>query len=65
MAKIVVQQTPVTVITDAGNDYICLTDMAGAKNNESRAADIIKNIIPILKWSNLTTLENKPDYRAL
>ena len=43
MAKIVVQQTPVTVITDAGNDYICLTDMAGAKNNESRAADIIKN----------------------
>lgn len=43
MAKIVVQQTSVTVITDAGNDYICLTDMAGAKNNESRAADIIKN----------------------
>ena len=28
MAKIVVQQTPVTVIADAGNDYICLTDMA-------------------------------------
>ena len=28
---IIVQQTPVTVISEAGNDYICPTDMAGAK----------------------------------
>jgi len=26
-------------------DYICITDMANAKENESQAADIIKNWI--------------------
>ena len=40
---IIVQNTPITVITDAERDYICLTDMAGAKTDSSRAADIIKN----------------------
>lgn len=43
MAKINVQQTPITVITVQENDYISLTDMANAKESESRAADIIKN----------------------
>ena len=38
---IIVQQTPVTVISEAGNDYICLTDMAGAKSDDVRAADVI------------------------
>ena len=41
--KIIVQDTPVTVISDQGKDYICLTDMAGAKHDGNRAADIIKN----------------------
>ena len=40
---IIVQNTPITVISDAERDYISLTDMAGAKNDSSRAADIIKN----------------------
>ena len=40
---ITVQQTPITVINDGGRDYICLTDMAGAKNDQVRAADVIKN----------------------
>ena len=40
---IIVQQTPVTVISESGNDYICLTDMAGAKHDDVRAADVIKN----------------------
>ena len=39
---IIVQQTPVTVISDSGNDYICLTDMA-AKHDDACAADVIKN----------------------
>jgi len=40
MAKIVVQNT---VLGIDGEDYISLTDMAVAKDSESRAADIIKN----------------------
>ncbi|MFI3261933.1 MAG: KilA-N domain-containing protein [Rikenellaceae bacterium] len=45
MAKIKVQEKEVTVISIEGNDYISLTDMANAKESESRAADIIKNWI--------------------
>lgn len=40
---ITVQQTPITVINNDGLDYICLTDMAGAKHDQVRAADVIKN----------------------
>ena len=43
MAKIIVQNTNITVLGIDGEDYISLTDMAGAKESESRAADIIKN----------------------
>jgi len=45
MAKIVVQQTEITVVSVENQDYISLTDMANAKESESRAADIIKNWI--------------------
>jgi len=48
MAKqktIQVQQVSVQVISENELDYICITDMANAKQNESRAADIIKNWI--------------------
>lgn len=40
--KIIVQDTPITIISDGIKDYISLTDMAGAKQDGSRAADIIK-----------------------
>lgn len=43
MAKIIVQDTNITILGINGEDYISLTDMAGAKDSESRAADIIKN----------------------
>ena len=43
MAKIKVQNTEVTVVSFKEQDYICLTDMANAKESASRAADIIKN----------------------
>jgi hypothetical protein len=43
MAKITVQNAEVTIVTFQENDYISLTDMANAKESESRAADIIKN----------------------
>ena len=41
--KLIVQDTPITVIASDGKDFICLTDMAGAKKDGIRAADIIKN----------------------
>lgn len=64
---IIVQQTPVTVISDSGNDYICLTDMAGAKHDDARAADVIKNwlrnrntIEYLGMWEMLNNLDFNP-----
>ena len=37
-----VQGTKISVIANNAEDYICLTDMAGAKRDEVRAADVIK-----------------------
>lgn len=45
MAKIKVQEKDITIVSLGGSDYISLTDMANAKESESRAADIIKNWI--------------------
>ena len=43
MAKINVENSEITIISIEERDYISLTDMANAKESESRAADIIKN----------------------
>lgn len=43
MAKINVKDNEITIIAVEDRDYISLTDMANAKESESRAADIIKN----------------------
>ena len=43
MAKITVQNTPITVLSVEEQDYISLTDMATAKERDNRSADIIKN----------------------
>ena len=46
MAKnriITVQDIPITVSEADIDDYICITDMAVAKSDSSRAADVIKN----------------------
>jgi hypothetical protein len=40
-----VQGTDISMINLNNNDYICLTDMVKAKDDEVRAADIIKNWI--------------------
>ena len=45
MAKISVLNTEITVLSHDSHDYISLTDMASAKEGDSRAADIIKNWI--------------------
>lgn len=43
--NIEVQSVKVGIINQNGEDYICITDMAQAKADASRAADIIKNWI--------------------
>ena len=45
MAKIIVQNTQINVLNFKEQDYISLTDMASAKERDSRAADVIKNWI--------------------
>jgi len=47
-----VQNIDVSIISENENDFICLTDMAKAKEGDARAADIIKNWI-----RSRTTLE--------
>ncbi len=49
---ITVQDVPITVSISDEQDYICITDMAAAKSNDSRAADVIKNWL-----RNRSTLE--------
>lgn len=44
-SKIAVLDTEISISTISGEDFICITDMAKAKSDESRAADIIKNWI--------------------
>ena len=43
--KIEVQGTAVSITDADGEDYICITDMANAKGDDFRAADVIKNWI--------------------
>lgn len=40
---ITVQDIPITISQLEMNDYICITDMAAAKSENSRAADVVKN----------------------
>lgn len=46
MAKnrvITVQDIPITILQADIDDYICITDMATAKSDNSRAADVVRN----------------------
>ena len=55
MAKnrvITVQGIPVTVSYEDIDDFICITDIAAAKSDNSRAADVIRNWL-----RNRSTLE--------
>lgn len=40
---ITVQNLPITISKEEIDDYICITDIAAAKSDDSRAADVIKN----------------------
>lgn len=55
MAKIIVQKKEITVVTVEDKDYISLTDMANAKESESRAATwpvtLLSDLIYLLRRS--------------
>ena len=68
MAKINVQNTEVTVINFEEKDYISLTDMAGAKENESRAADVIKNWLRnryTIEFLGTWEMIHNPDFKVV
>jgi hypothetical protein len=68
MAKIKVQNTEITIIHFNESDYISLTDMANAKESESRAADIIKNWLRArytLEFLGTWEQINNPDFKVV
>ena len=62
-----VQNIPVTIAKAAVDDYICITDIAAAKSDNARAADVVRNWL-----RNRSTLEflstweqiNNPDFKV-
>jgi len=68
MAKLHVQHTSIEVITFENKDFISLTDMANAKESESRAADIIKNWIRTrytLEFLGTWEIIHNPDFKVV
>ena len=61
-------KTEVTVINFEAQDYISLTDMAGAKENESRAADVIKNWLRnryTIEFLGTWEMIHNPDFKVV
>jgi len=68
MAKITVNENEITLISERDQDYISLTDMANAKNGESRAADVIKNWIRArytLEFIGTWEIINNPNFKVV
>lgn len=68
MAKIKVENTEITIISVEERDYISLTDMANAKESESRAADIIKNWLRTryaLEFLSVWEQINNPNFKVV
>ena len=68
MAKINVKDAEITIISVNERDYISLTDMANAKESESRAADIIKNWLRTrytLEFLGVWEQINNPEFKVV
>lgn len=68
MAKITVQKTEITIVAFGERDYISLTDMANAKESDSRAADIIKNWLRnryTLEFLGTWEMVHNPDFKVV
>lgn len=65
---ITVQDTPVTVMRIDQNDYISLTDMAKARTDARRAADVIKNWLrtrSTLEFLGTWEIMYNPDFKVV
>lgn len=65
---ITVQDVPVTVISLDQNDYISLTDMAKARSDANRAADVIKNWLrsrTTLEFLGTWEVMYNPDFKVV
>ena len=63
-----IQDTPVTITQNNGDDFICITDMAKAKEGDSRAADVIKNWIrtrTTLEFIGTWEMMNNPNFKVV
>ena len=63
-----VQNLPISITFKDGHDYICLTDMAKAKEAGGRAADIIKNWIrtrTTLEFLGIWEEIHNPDFKVV
>ncbi|HBX49953.1 MAG TPA: hypothetical protein DEH02_02675 [Bacteroidales bacterium] len=68
MTKITVKNTEINIISFTAGDYISLTDMANAKESESRAADIIKNWLRTryaIEFLSIWEQINNPDFKVV
>lgn len=68
MAKITVLNTEITVTHRDERDYICITDMANAKESKSRAADVIKNWIRnryTIEFLGTWEIIHNPDFKVV
>ena len=68
MAKLNIKGAEITIITVNDYDFISLTDMANSKENDSRAADIIKNWLRnryTLELLGTWELINNPDFKVV
>ncbi len=68
MAKIKIENKEITIISEVHQEYISLTDMANAKESESRAADIIKNWLRTrftLEFIGTWEKINNPDFKVV
>ena len=65
---ITVQDTPVTVMSIGRGDFISLTDMAKARTDSSRAADVIKNWLrtrSTLEFLGTWEVMYNPDFKVV
>ncbi len=68
MVKITVQDTQISVLQWEERDYISLTDMASAKEGDSRSADIIKNWIRTrytIEFLGTWEVIHNPDFKVV
>ena len=68
MAKIKVENTEITVISNPEGDFISITDMANAREGESRVADIIKNWLRTryaLEFLSVWEKINNPNFKVV